>query len=238
VLAEYVLKSIWLIFFKGHVEFDKSKNTFAVSSAPYGSAGILPITFMYIKMMGKDLIKSTQLSILNANYIASRLSKEYKILYTGKNGRCAHEFLIDLRGIKATTGITEEDIAKRLIDYSFHPPTMSFPVVGTLMVEPTESEDKGEIDRFVEALLSIREEIREVEEGKVDKKNNVLKNAPHTMETIASDKWDRPYSREKAAYPVKTLRIKGKHWPSVGRVDNVYGDMNLVCTCPSTHSYI
>lgn len=191
-----------------------------------------------MKLLGTDLVKSTSISILNSNYIAQKLSKAYKILYQGNNGRNAHEFIIDLRPIKQETGITEEDIAKRLIDYSFHPPTMSWPVGGTLMIEPTESEDKRELDRLIEAFLSIREEIREIEEGKADKINNVLKNAPHTMEVVSSDKWDRPYSREKAAYPVKSLKTKGKFWPSVGRVDNAYGDINLVCTCPSINEYI
>lgn len=225
-------------FLPGHIEISEKEKSYAVSSAQFGSAGILPISYMYISMCGKNLRKNTEYSILNANYLASRLSKHYNILYTGKNGRCGHEFIIDIRPIKASSGITEEDIAKRLIDYSFHPPTMSWPVGGTLMIEPTESEDKAELDRFVEALISIREEIREVETGKVDKENNVLKHSPHTMEVIMSDKWDRPYSREKAAFPVKSLRNNKKHWPTVGRVNNVYGDKNLICTCPSLDNYI
>lgn len=189
-------------------------------------------------MMGTSLRESTSYSILNANYVAKRLSSDYSILFTGKNGTCAHEFIIDLRPIKAISGITEEDVSKRLIDYGFHPPTMSWPVVGTLMFEPTESEDKGELDRFIDAMLSIREEIREVENGKADKKNNVLKNAPHTLQALMSTEWNHPYSREKAAFPVSSLKVKGKFWPAVGRIDNVHGDINLNCTCPPISNYI
>lgn len=193
---------------------------------------------MYIALLGKDLIYSSIYAILNANYMAEKLKKYYEIKYTGSQGRCAHEFIIDIRGIKAKTGISEEDVAKRLIDYGFHAPTMSFPIAGTLMIEPTESEDKGELDRFINALISIRSEIDEVESGKVDKLNNVLKNAPHTLEIITNDKWDRPYTREKAAFPDPNQKIKGKFWPTVGRVDNVYGDLNLNCSCPPIHYYI
>lgn len=188
--------------------------------------------------MGTALRESTKYAILNANYVAKQLSKEYSILFTSNTGICAHEFIIDLRHIKSTLGITEEDVSKRLIDYGFHPPTMSWPVVGTLMIEPTESEDKGELDRFIDAMLSIREEIREVENGKADKKDNVLKNAPHTLEALMSIEWNHPYSREKAAFPVPSLKIKGKFWPSVGRVDNAHGDINLNCTCPPVSNYI
>lgn len=188
--------------------------------------------------MGKEIVESTKYAILNANYMLEKLKPVYDVKFTGKNGRCAHEFIIDFSKIKAKTGITEEDVAKRLMDYGFHAPTMSFPVVGTLMIEPTESEDKGELDRFIFAMLSIKEEIREVEEGKVDKINNVLKNAPHTLAVITNDKWDRPYSREKAAFPNPDQRKKGKFWPTVGRIDNVYGDLNLNCSCPPIHYYV
>jgi glycine dehydrogenase len=191
---------------------------------------------MFIKMLGTDLYKASQYAVLNANYVAKRLSNAYKILYTGNNGKCAHEFILDLRAIKASCGITEEDVAKRLLDYSFHPPTMSWPVPGTLMFEPTESEDKEELDRFVDAMLQIREEIREVEIGVVDKKNNVLKNAPHSLKMLLSDEWDQPYSREKAAYPLKGLKEK-KFWPPIGRVDNIHGDLNLICTCPKVEDF-
>lgn len=189
-------------------------------------------------MLGKDIIHSTNYSILAANYLECSLKNDYPILYTNENKRCAHEFIVDIRPIKEVCGITEEDVCKRLIDYGFHAPTMSFPVAGTLMIEPTESEDLAELDRFIKAMKLIREEIKEVEQGKVDPKNNVLKNAPHTLEVITSDKWERPYSREKAAYPDPNLKIKGKFWPSVGRVDNVYGDLNLTCTCPPIHYYV
>jgi glycine dehydrogenase len=179
---------------------------------------------------------ATEMAIANANYMAKRLSEHYKILYTGHNGFVAHEFIIDLRPLKAKTGITEEDIAKRLLDFNFHAPTMSFPVPGTLMVEPTESESLYELDRLVEALVTIRHEIKEVEDGRVDAKNNVLKHAPHTADVVLADKWDRPYSREKAAYPLPYLR-EGKFWPAVGRLDNVFGDRNVICTCPPIEEY-
>lgn len=193
---------------------------------------------MYLNLMGDDLVKSTQYSLLNANYLLSLLKPHYKILYSNKNGRCAHEFILDIRPIKEKSGITEEDVCKRLIDYGFHAPTMSFPVPGTLMIEPTESEYLGELNRFVNALIMIREEIKEVEEGKADKKNNVLKNAPHTLQMIICNKWEYPYSREKAAFPDPKLKTQNKFWPSVGRIDNVYGDLNLICSCPPINSYI
>jgi len=210
----------------------------AVSSAPYGSAMILPIPWMYIHMLGQaGLKKATQVAILNANYMAKRLEKHYSVLYRGKNGQCAHEFILDMRPFKAAANpVSEEDVAKRLIDYGFHAPTMSWPVPGTLMVEPTESEDKGELDRFVDALILIRQEIEDVITGKVDPKNNVLKNAPHTSRVVTSDKWDRPYSREQAAFPAPWLK-ENKYWPTVGRVDNVYGDRHLVCSCPPLSDY-
>lgn len=193
---------------------------------------------MYLKLLGKDLVKSTEYAILNANYVREKLKNHYNILYTSENGMCAHEFIFDIRPIKAKCGISEEDVCKRLLDYGFHGPTMSFPVAGTLMFEPTESEDKGELDRFINAMISIRKEISDVEEGKVDKVNNVLKNAPHTLEEVTSDKWDKPYSREQAGFPDPMQKIKGKFWPSVKRLDNVYGDLNLNCSCPPIHYYL
>ncbi|GAX78132.1 hypothetical protein CEUSTIGMA_g5574.t1 [Chlamydomonas eustigma] len=199
-----------------------------MAAAPFGSSLILPISFAYISMMGTvGLTEASRLAILNANYMASRLSKHYQVLFRGKNGTVAHEFILDLRPLKETTGIEVEDVAKRLIDYGFHAPTMSWPVPGTLMIEPTESEPKAELDRFCDAMISIREEIREVEEGKVDRENNVLKHSPHCQSVVLSDKWDRPYSREKAAFPAPWLK-ESKFWPTTSRVDNVYGDRNLI----------
>jgi glycine dehydrogenase len=203
----------------------------AVSAAPWGSAGILPISWAYIAMMGRDGLKrATQVAILSANYMACRLADAYSVLYTGRNGRVAHECIIDLRPLKESCGVTEEDVAKRLIDYGFHSPTMSFPVPGTLMIEPTESESLFEINRFIEAMLGIREEIRQIEAGLADRLDNPLKNAPHTVRDLAGD-WAHPYDRQQAAYPVRGL-WENKFWPSVSRIDNVYGDRNLVCTCP------
>ena len=208
-----------------------------VAAAPWGSAGILPISWAYVAMMGRDgMKKATQVAILSANYIARRLAGEYDVLYTGRNDRVAHECIIDIRPFKEKCGISEEDVAKRLIDYGFHSPTMSFPVPGTLMIEPTESESLEEMDRFCEAMLSIREEIRAVESGEWDAENNPLKNAPHTALDLAGD-WDHPYSRELAAYPVPGLR-SCKFWSPVGRVDNVYGDRNLICSCPPVEAYL
>jgi glycine dehydrogenase len=192
----------------------------------------LTIPWAYIAMMGASgLTEATKTAILNANYIAKRLEPHYPVLFKGRSGLVAHECILDLRQFKATADVQAEDVAKRLMDYGFHAPTVSFPVPGTMMVEPTESESKGELDRFCEAMILIREEIRELEQGKADRANNVLKNAPHTAELVCSDKWDRPYSREKAAYPASWLR-ENKFWPSVGRIDNAYGDRNLVCSCP------
>jgi glycine dehydrogenase len=209
----------------------------AISAAPWGSAGILPISWAYIAMMGREgMKKATQVAILNANYIAMKLSDDYPVLYTGRNNRVAHECIIDLRPFKDLCGITEEDVAKRLIDYGFHAPTMSFPVPGTLMIEPTESESKAELERLISAMRAIRQEIRYVEEGVWDSDDNPLKNAPHTAQDIASD-WHHPYSRQEAAYPSK-LVTDYKFWPPVSRVDNVYGDRNLVCSCPPIEDWV
>ncbi len=208
-----------------------------ISAAPWGSASILPISWMYIKMMGRHGMKSaTEYAILNANYVAHKLEEAYPVLYKGTNGFVAHECLLDLRPLKETSGITEEDIAKRLNDFGFHAPTMSFPVAGTLMIEPTESESQEELDRFIEAMLIIRKEIAQVESGEYTADNNPLHNAPHTQDDIMVDDWDRPYSREVAARPAPWLK-EHKVWPSVNRIDNVYGDRNLVCICPSVENY-
>jgi glycine dehydrogenase len=213
------------------------KEGLTIAAAPYGSALILPISYMYISMMGEaGLRKATQVAILNANYMASRLSSHYPILYTGSKGRVAHEFILDLRPLKAASGIDETDVAKRLIDYGFHAPTMSWPVGGTLMVEPTESEDRKELDRFCDALISIRKEIQDVIDGKSDRTNNALKHAPHTSAVVCGDKWDRPYTRTVAAFPAPWSK-SFKFWPTVGRVDSVYGDRNLVCSCPPLEDY-
>ena len=212
------------------IKINGEKAIHAVSAAPWGSASILTISYAYIAMMGGNgLTHATKMAILNANYIKERLSEHYRILYTGNQGRCAHEMIVDCRDFKKV-GIEVEDIAKRLMDYGFHAPTVSFPVAGTLMIEPTESEPKEELDRFCDALIEIRNEIREIEDGKVEKDNNVLKNAPHTALVITADQWNKPYSRQKAAYPLPFVR-EAKFWPSVGRVDNAYGDRNLICSC-------
>ena len=209
----------------------------AVSAAPWGSASILPISFAYIAMMGEPgLRRATQVAILSANYIAAKLAGDYPVLYTGRNGRVAHELILDCRGFKKTAGIEAEDIAKRLMDYGFHAPTMSFPVPGTLMVEPTESESKSELDRFVAAMQAIRGEIRAIESGAMDRANNPLKNAPHTAEAVTAAAWDHPYSREQAAFPAPWLHVH-KYWPPVARIDNAYGDRNLMCACPPIESY-
>jgi glycine dehydrogenase len=209
----------------------------SVSAAPWGSSSILPISWMYIKMMGAEgLKKASQVSILNANYIAKKLSSDFKVLYTGKNGNVAHECIIDIRPIKAKSGISEEDLAKRLIDYGYHSPTMSWPVAGTIMIEPTESENLEEMNRFCNALISIKKEIDKVEQGEFDKIDNPLKNSPHTYLELAANEWEHKYSREQAAFPNEFLR-HNKYWAPVGRVDNVYGDRNLVCSCPSMDEY-
>jgi glycine dehydrogenase len=209
----------------------------AVSAAQYGSASILLISYGYIRMLGKEGVrKATEYAILNANYMLARLKGQFDILYTNHSGQCAHEFIVDLRPFKKSAEVEAEDIAKRLMDYGFHAPTMSFPVPGTIMVEPTESEDKAELDRFCDALLSIRREITQIEEGVTDKKDNVLKNAPHTQAAVCSDEWTRPYSREAAAFPLPAVKAN-KFWPSVARVNNTYGDRNLVCVCLPTELY-
>ncbi len=210
----------------------------AVAAAPFGSAGILPISHAYIKMLGKEgLTDSSKIAILNANYLAAKLKDHYKILYRGKKGFVAHEMIIDCRGFKAEADVTETDIAKRLMDYGFHAPTLSFPVYGTLMVEPTESESKAELDRFVEAMTDIAEEIRSIVGGEIDKQDNVLKNAPHTQQEIATDEWNHAYSRQKAAFPL-TWVGQNKFWPYVGRINDAYGDRNLVCTCDPVEDYL
>jgi len=214
---------------------DKSPGS--VSAAPWGSPGILPISWTYIALMGSEgLMQATMMAILNANYMAKRLAESYPILYRGANGRVAHEFIVDLRAFKESAGIEAEDVAKRLIDYGFHAPTVSFPVPGTLMIEPTESESKDELDRFCEAMLSIRKEIREIEEGIADRNDNVLKNAPHTADMVAADEWAHPYSRQKAVFPAQWTN-DFKFWPFIARVNNAYGDRNLVCSCPPIETY-
>jgi len=209
-----------------------------VSAAQYGSASILLISYAYIKMLGENgLKKATEYAILNANYMKARLKKYFKILFTGKEGTCAHEFIVDLRPFKTSAGIEAEDVAKRLMDYGFHAPTLSFPVAGTIMIEPTESENKAELDRFCNALISIYEEIKSIENGEADKEDNVLKNAPHTIKIITADEWNHAYSRSHAAFPLPYLK-ENKFWPSVSRVNNTYGDRNLVCTCEPVESYM
>lgn len=221
-------------FLPGHAALERKQG--AVCAAPFGSASILPITWMYIRMMGGEGLKrASQVAILNANYIARRLEQHYPVLYAGSNGLVAHECILDVRPLKETSGISVDDVAKRLIDYGFHAPTMSFPVAGTLMIEPTESESMEELDRFCNAMIQIREEIRAVEEGHVDRDDNPLKNAPHTAAEMVAE-WTHGYSREQAVYPLPTL-LENKYWPPVGRVDNVFGDRNLVCACPSIEAY-
>ncbi len=209
----------------------------AVAAAPWGSPLILPISWMYITMMGgSGLLQATEMAIVNANYMAVKLAAHYSVLYTGRNGRVAHECIIDLRPLKSATGINEEDVAKRLMDYGFHAPTMSFPVPGTLMIEPTESESGHEVDRFIEAMIAIRGEIARVESGELDPEDNPLKRAPHTMADFVDESWDRPYSKQEAAFPLPWLQ-EDKFWPAVNRVDNVYGDRNLFCECPPIEAY-
>lgn len=225
-------------FLPDHFILPNNDSIGAIAGAPYSSASILPITWMYIRMMGpKGLKKATAVAILNANYIAYRLSNSYEILYTGKNGLCAHEFIIDLRKFKKLADISEVDIAKRLQDFNMHAPTMSWPVPGTIMIEPTESESKREIDRFCDAMLTIRSEINDIVTGKSDRNDNVLKNAPHTADYLLKDEWTHKYTRQQAAYPLSYLK-KSKFWPTVGRLDEVYGDKNFICQCPSMEDFV
>ncbi|MBW5414011.1 aminomethyl-transferring glycine dehydrogenase [Pseudomonas sp. MAG002Y] len=228
------VKSHLAPFMPGHAGLERKEG--AVSAAPYGSASILPISWMYMKMMGGEgLTRASQIAILNANYIARRLETHYPVLYSGEGGLVAHECILDLRPLKDTSGVTVDDVAKRLIDFGFHAPTMSFPVAGTLMIEPTESESKAELDRFCDAMIAIREEIRAIEAGTLDANDNPLKNAPHTARELTGE-WTHPYSREQAVYPLPSL-VNGKYFPPVARIDNVYGDRNLICSCPPIEAY-
>ncbi|MCZ6525833.1 MAG: glycine dehydrogenase (aminomethyl-transferring), partial [Gammaproteobacteria bacterium] len=209
-----------------------------ISAAPWGSASILTISWAYIAMMGAHgLRRATMVAILNANYIAKRLRSYYPILYTGKNNMIAHECIIDLRPIKASCGVSVDDIAKRLVDYGFHAPTMSFPVPDTLMIEPTESENKRELDRFIDAMISIRKEIEAIENGEAVAGNNLLHNAPHTHQLLLEEDWQQPYSKREAFYPMESIR-DDKYWPPIGRIDNVYGDKHLACACPPVAQYV
>jgi glycine dehydrogenase len=236
------VKAHLIPFLPGHVVVDMAEDSSdsrigAVAAAPWGSGAILPISWMYIGLMGGAGLKTaTEVASLNANYIAKRLEGHYSVLYKGRNGLVAHECILDLRQFKKSAGIEVDDIAKRLIDYGFHPPTVSWPVAGTIMVEPTESESKQELDRFCDAMIAIREEIQEIEQGKVDAQNNLLKHAPHSAASLLSDSWDRPYSRERAAYPTQWTR-DNKFWAAVDRIDNAYGDRNLVCSCLPIEAY-
>jgi len=225
-------------YLPGHTHWPHSEKAIGpVAAAPFGSPGILPISWMYIAMMGSEgLRRASQVAILNANYMAQRLAAHYPVLFTGAGGLVAHEFIIDARMFKETSGIQVEDIAKRLIDYGFHAPTMSWPVAGTMMIEPTESESKDELDRFCDAMIRIRDEIRAVENGEADREDNVLTNSPHTSHEVTSDAWTHPYRRRDACYPLPWLE-ENKFWPAVGRIDNAYGDRNLVCTCESVEAY-
>jgi glycine dehydrogenase len=208
-----------------------------VAAAPFGSAGILPISWAYIRMMGPDgLRRATGVAILAANYVAARLAPHYPVLYTGRGGLVAHECILDLRPLTRETGVTVEDVAKRLIDYGFHAPTMSFPVAGTLMIEPTESEDPAELDRFCDAMIAIRREIEMVASGEYDSQDNPLRNAPHTASMLLEADWKHPYERAEAAYPLPGDR-RAKYWPPVRRIDQAYGDRNLVCACPPAEAF-
>jgi glycine dehydrogenase len=219
------------------VDLGHGRSAGTIAAAPWGSPSILPISWAYIRLMGPaGLTRASQVAILNANYVARRLADDYPLLYAGNDGLVAHECILDPRALRQSAGIEAEDIAKRLIDYGFHAPTVSFPVAGTLMVEPTESEPKEELDRFVEAMAAIREEVREIETGIADAEDNLLKNAPHTLADLTADEWSHPYSRERAAFPVPAA-ADHKVWPAVGRVDAAYGDRNLICTCPPIEEY-
>jgi len=226
-------------YLPGHavVKIGGSDSISAVSAAPWGSASILLISYAYIRMMGTEgLEQATKYAILNANYIKARLEKDYDILYVGTKGRCAHEMILDTRVFKSASGVEAEDIAKRLMDYGFHAPTMSFPVAGTIMIEPTESEPKAELDRFCDAMIAIKKEVEDIISGAADKTDNVLKNAPHTAQMVTNDEWKHSYTRAQAAYPLNWVRNQ-KFWPSVGRVNNTHGDRNLVCACIPTEAY-
>jgi glycine dehydrogenase len=228
-----------LPFLPGHsvVPMGSDHSINAVSAAPWGSALILLISYGYIKMLGTEgITRATEVAILNANYMKERLAGHYQTLYVGKEGRCAHEMILDCRDFKRIAGVEVADIAKRLMDYGFHAPTVAFPVADTLMVEPTESESKEELDRFCEAMIQIRKEIEAIATGKADKADNLLKHAPHTARVVSSDTWTRPYTRQEAAYPLSWVS-EAKFWPSVGRVDNAYGDRHLVCSCPPVELY-
>jgi len=224
-------------FLPGHPVIKTGGKNGPVSSGPWGSPSILPITWTYIRMMGKEgLTKATKIAILNANYMAKRLEGHYNVVYKGKNGFVAHEFIIDIRPFKKF-GVEADDLAKRLMDYGFHAPTTSFPVMNTLMIEPTESESKEELDRLVDSLIDIRKDIKEIEDGKIEAAESPLKNAPHTMEFVMSETWNQKYSREKGAFPLPFVK-KSKYWPPVGRIDNVQGDKNLICSCPPMEEYV
>jgi glycine dehydrogenase len=226
-------------YLPGHsiIKVGGEKAIHAVASAPWGSAAILIISYMYIKMLGAEgLQEVTKTAILNANYLKSKLENHFPVLYQGKNGRVGHEFILNMLSIKEQTGIEVEDIAKRLMDYGFHAPTVSFPVHDTMMIEPTESEPKAELDRFIDAMTAIRKEIQDIEEGKLDSIDNPLKNAPHTSLTVTDDSWNHKYSREQAVFPVPSLK-RNKFWPPVGRINNTYGDRNIFCSCPPMEDY-
>ena len=226
-------------FLPGHpvIEMQNQQDNDPVSAAPWGSASILVISWMYIAMMGATgLTEATKIAILNANYIAKRLENHYPVLYKGKNGLVAHECILDLRSLKKSASVEIDDVAKRLMDYGFHAPTVSWPVAGTVMVEPTESESTAELDRFCDALISIRQEIAEIETGKVDSTDNLLKNAPHTAESLIAGEWNHPYTREQAAYPAPWTR-EHKFWVSVSRIDAAFGDRNFVCSCLPMDAY-
>jgi glycine dehydrogenase len=226
-------------YLPGHpvVKTGGTKALGAISAAPWGSPSILLISYAYISMLGAEgLTSATKHAILNANYVKARLEGHYPVLYTGPNGRVAHELIFDIRPFKSDADIDEQDVAKRLMDYGFHAPTVSFPVAGTLMVEPTESEPREELDRFCDALITIRGEIQAIIDGRADREDNVLKNAPHTAHVVTAEKWTHPYSREQAAFPLPFVRAN-KFWPPVGRIDNPYGDRNLNCCCPPIETY-
>jgi glycine dehydrogenase len=224
-------------FMPGHPELPSESPVGPVSAAPFGSAMILPISWMYIRMMGPDgLTDATENAILSANYIAKRLAPHYPILYTDAQGLIAHECILDTRVVKESAGVTVDDIAKRLIDYGFHAPTMSWPVAGTLMIEPTESEPLCELDRFCEAMIAIRHEITAIESDNVSADNSILRHAPYTVEAVTADQWPHAFSRQQAAFPLSSLKAD-RYWPPVARIDNVYGDRNLVCSCPPLSEY-